>query len=94
MGWTKPLKKFLSVLPAPAFWLGVWQACAFLVDRSLDGKGNELRLPYPLSVWNALAAMVGTGEFWAAVLTSLGRTPQASPRAIRQIGRASCRERV
>ncbi len=73
MGWTKPLKKFLSVLPAPAFWLGVWQACAFLVDRSLDGKGNELRLPYPLSVWNALAAMVGTGEFWAAVLTSLGR---------------------
>ena len=54
MGWTKPLKKFLSGLPAPAFWLGVWQACAFLVDRSLDGKGNELRLPYPLSVWNAL----------------------------------------
>ena len=73
MGWTKPLKKLLYALPAPAFWLGVWQVCAFLVDRSLDGKGNELRLPYPLSVWNALAAMVGTGEFWAAVLTSLGR---------------------
>lgn len=47
MGWAKSLKKFLYALPAPAFWLGVWQLCAFLVDRRLNGKGNELRLPYP-----------------------------------------------
>ncbi len=73
MGWTKPLKKLLYALPAPAFWLGVWQVCAFLVDRRLGGRGNELLLPYPASVWSALAAMAGTGEFWGAVLTSLGR---------------------
>ena len=73
MGWTKPLKKLLYALPAPAFWLGVWQVCAFWVDRHVGGKGNELLLPYPASVWTALAAMAGTGEFWGAVLTSLGR---------------------
>ena len=73
MGWVKPLKKLLYALPAPAFWLGVWQVCAFLVDRHVGGKGNELLLPYPASVWNALTAMVGTGEFWDTVLASLGR---------------------
>jgi NitT/TauT family transport system permease protein len=73
MGWVKPLKKLLYALPAPAFWLGVWQVCAFLVDRHVGGKGNELLLPYPASVWSALTAMVGTGEFWDTVLASLGR---------------------
>ena len=73
MDWVKPLKKLLYALPAPAFWLGVWQACAFLVDRHVGGKGNELLLPYPLSVWKALVSLAGTGKFWAAVLASLGR---------------------
>jgi len=73
MGWAKPLKKFLYVLPAPAFWLGVWQVCAFLVDQHVNGRGNELLLPYPVSVWNALASLVGTGAFWGVVLASLGR---------------------
>jgi NitT/TauT family transport system permease protein len=73
MGWVRPLKKLLYVLPAPAFWLGVWQVCAFLVDRRLEGRGNELLLPYPASVWSTFTAMVGTEEFWAAVLASLGR---------------------
>ena len=73
MGWAKPLKKLLYALPAPAFWLGVWQVCALLVDRRVNGRGNELLLPYPASVWTALTAMAGTGEFWGAVLTSLGR---------------------
>ena len=62
MGWTKPLKKLLYALPAPAFWLGVWQVCAFLVDRRLGGRGNELLLPYPASVWTALAAMAEIGR--------------------------------
>ncbi len=66
-------KKLLYALPAPAFWLGVWQLCAFLVDWHVDGRGNELLLPYPISVWNALVAMVRMGEFWAAVAASLGR---------------------
>lgn len=73
MAWAKPLKKLRYTLTAPAFWLGVWQVCAFLVDQRLNGKGSELLLPYPISVWRALTAMAGTGEFWAAVITSLGR---------------------
>ena len=73
MGWANPLKKLLYALPAPAFWLGVWQGCALLVDRSVGGRGNELLLPYPASVLRALAGLAGTAEFWAAVLASLGR---------------------
>ena len=73
MEWAKSLKKFLYALPAPAFWLGVWQLCAFLVDRHVGGRGNELLLPYPASVWSALLILVGTEEFWATVLASLGR---------------------
>lgn len=68
-----PLKRLLYALPAPAFWLGVWQVCAFLVDRHVNGRGNELLLPYPLSVWNAFVSMAGSGVFWSAVLASLGR---------------------
>ena len=73
MGWTKPLKKLLYALPAPAFWLGVWQVCAFWVDRHVGGRGNELLLPYPASVLTALLSMVRTEVFWDTVLTSLGR---------------------
>ena len=73
MEWVKPLKKLLYALPAPAFWLGVWQICAFLADRRLGGKGNELLLPYPATVWSALVSVMGTGGFWAAVLSSLAR---------------------
>ncbi len=73
MAWARSLKKLMYALPAPAFWLGVWQGCAFLVDRHVGGRGNELLLPYPASVWNALTALAGTGEFWATVLASLSR---------------------
>ena len=68
-----PVKKLLSALLAPGFWLGVWQVCAFLVDRSVEGRGNELLLPYPASVGHALMSMAGTGDFWAAVFFSLAR---------------------
>ena len=73
MGCPEPLKKLLYALPAPAFWLGVWQLCAFWVDRRLEGRGNELLLPYPASVLRALADLAATGEFWGTVLASLGR---------------------
>ena len=73
MAWARSLKKLMYALPAPAFWLGVWQGCALLVDRHVGGRGNELLLPYPASVWNALTALAGTGEFWATVLASLSR---------------------
>ena len=62
MAWAKPLKKLLYTLPAPAFWLGVWQLCAFLVDRHVGGRGNELLLPYPVSVWSALVSLAGTSR--------------------------------
>ena len=37
MGWAKPLKKLLYALPAPAFWLGVWQLSALWVDQREGG---------------------------------------------------------
>ena len=58
MALNKSLKNLLYALSAPAFWLGVWQGAAFLVDRRLDGRGNELLLPYPVTVLQALAEMV------------------------------------
>ena len=63
---------FCLLLP-PVFWLGVWQLCALLVDRSMGGRGNELLLPYPSTVLAALTHLAGTGEFWESVLLSLLR---------------------
>jgi len=73
MAWRKPLGRILSVLLPPAFWLGVWQLGACLVELSVRGRGNELLLPYPSTVWNALLRLAGEGPFWGAVLASLGR---------------------
>lgn len=64
------LKKVLLPL---IFWLAVWQLAAFLVDRSVGGRGNELLLPYPLSVGQSLARLCCTGEFWQAAGLSLLR---------------------
>ena len=57
MACPKPLKNLLYVLLPPAFWLGVWQVCAFWVDRSLECLGNEHQLPYPASVMSVFTAM-------------------------------------
>ena len=86
MGWTDRLsgpesspprggavKKLWYALPAPVFWLGVWQGAAFLVDRHVGGRGNDLLLPYPATVWSALTSLAGSVDFWATVLSSLGR---------------------
>ena len=35
----------LSLLLPPAFWLGVWQLGAWLVELHVEGRGNELLLP-------------------------------------------------
>lgn len=61
-----------AVLP-PVFWLAVWQLAAFLVERSVSGRGNELLLPYPVTVVRSLLRLCGTAAFWEAVLRSLGR---------------------
>ena len=67
------MKKLLRWLPAPAFWLGVWQLCAFWVDRSVDGRGNELLLPYPATVLAALGEQAGQVLFWQSILATLLR---------------------
>ena len=69
----KSVKNVISALIPPAFWLGVWQLAAVWVDRSVDGKGNELLLPYPATVCASLMRLVGESEFFLTVFTSLGR---------------------
>ena len=73
MAWSKAGKNFIYTLIPPAFWLGVWQLAAILVDRSVEGKGNELLLPYPATVCSALMRLMREGEFFLTVFTSLGR---------------------
>ena len=63
----------MSLLLPPAFWLGAWQLCAFLVDLHVRGRGNELLLPYPATVLSALGRLGGTPAFWGTVLATLGR---------------------
>ena len=73
MGFREPLKNLLQRLPAPAFWLGVWQLSAFLVDQRLAGRGNELLLPYPATVLASLTSLAGEAVFWESVAASLLR---------------------
>ena len=73
MEWSKTVKKFIYALIPPAFWLGVWQLAAVLVDSRLRGKGNELLLPYPATVLSALVRLVGEKSFLLTVGSSLGR---------------------
>ena len=82
LGWADRLKNLISVLLPPAFWLGAWQLAAFLVELHVEGRGNELLLPYPATVLAALTHLAGTGEFWESVLLSL-----LSARFFRQPGR-------
>lgn len=70
---SKGFKNRISTLIPPAFWLGVWQLAAFFLDCRLQGKGNELLLPYPATVFASLVRMVGEAEFFLTVFTSLGR---------------------
>ncbi len=73
MAWNKRLSGFLRVLLPLAFWLGVWQLGAWAVERSVEGRGNELLLPYPGTVARTLAGLVLTADFWRAVWASLSR---------------------
>ena len=68
-GWNKLLR---ALLP-PLFWLGMWQGAAWLVELGVEGRGNELLLPYPLTVLRALLELARETEFWAYAAASLGR---------------------
>ena len=76
MAWSKRLKSLIFFLLPPAFWLGVWQLAAFWVDRRVEGRGNELLLPYPASVLAALLPSEMTEAeilpILEAVITELG----------------------
>jgi len=69
---TSPKPLWRKLLP-PAFWLGVWQLGAFLTELRLEGRGNELFLPYPATVLSTFLSLAGTGDFWVTVLASLCR---------------------
>lgn len=69
----KVIQKLIRTLLPPAFWLAVWQGAAWLVELSVEGRGNELLLPYPLTVFKALVRLCGESSFWQTVGASLGR---------------------
>lgn len=73
MALNKPVRKLLRFLLPLAFWLAVWQGAAWLVELRVSGRGNELLLPYPVSVGRALIRLGATAEFWYSVGTSLIR---------------------
>ena len=73
MGWADRLKNLISVLLPPAFWLGAWQLAAFLVELHVEGRGNELLLPYPATVLAALLVLGVQPAFWETILATLGR---------------------
>ena len=73
MAWSKGSNKFIAYLLPPAFWLGAWQLGAFLVDRHVEGRGNELLLPYPATVLASLLQLCGEAAFWETVFASLLR---------------------
>ena len=67
MGRSKGLPNFIPALLPPVFWLGAWQLAAWLVDLHVAGRGNELLLPYPLTVAAALAVLVGQASFLSLI---------------------------
>ena len=69
----KLLQNAIKMLLPPAFWLGAWQLGAFLVELHVEGRGNELLLPYPATVLSALAVLAQNPAFWGTALTSLAR---------------------
>ena len=70
---TTGLNRLLRALLPPLFWLGMWQGAAWLVELGVEGRGNELLLPYPLTVLRALLELARETEFWASAAASLGR---------------------
>ena len=73
MARSNSLKTYVSILLPPAFWLGAWQLGAFLVELHVEGRGNELLLPYPATVLSALVRLAQDPAFWGTALTSLLR---------------------
>lgn len=73
MEFRKPLKQLTHILLPLIFWLGVWQLAAFLVELSVQGRGNELLFPYPATVLAVLVQLAKQPSFWTSVGLSLLR---------------------
>ena len=69
----KFLRSAAGMLIPPVFWLGVWQAAAIWVEASVNGRGNELLLPFPETVLRSLFQLAVTAPFWESVAASLLR---------------------
>ena len=70
MGSGNRSNNLIHLLLPPAFWLGAWQVVAWLVELHVNGRGNELLLPYPATVLAALLRLAGTSLFWKTVLAT------------------------
>ena len=57
------LKKAAAVILTAAFWLGVWQLAAVLINQ-------RIVLSPPLTVFGTLFRLAGTGAFWLTVAMS------------------------
>lgn len=66
-------KKAIHKLLAVAFWLAVWYLAAWCVELHVEGRGNELLLPYPHTVIRSLGNLWLRSEFLASVLRTLAR---------------------
>lgn len=68
-----PRNRLLKLLLSALFWLAVWYAAAWLVEMRVESRGNELLLPYPITVLKSLTNLWAMREFWLTVLHSLLR---------------------
>lgn len=73
MAWGKIGKRIGSILLPVIFWLAVWQLAAWLIEYKVQGRGNELLLPYPKTVAQALWRLCGQASFWGNLTQSLWR---------------------
>lgn len=69
-------RKIRSFLLPLLFWLLFWQLAAWLVALKVQGRGNELLLPYPISVARSLLQLCQQPDFWQNVCFSLLRVVQ------------------
>lgn len=70
---SKLLQKGARALIPLVFWVLVWHLAAMAVEWHVEGRGNELLLPYPSSVAASLIRLAGEGTFWKTVMASLLR---------------------
>ena len=76
MAWANIGRKIRSFVLPLLFWLLIWQLAAWLIELKVQGRGNELLLPYPRSVLDALSRLCGQPAFWQNVAASLLRVLQ------------------